>query len=378
VGNLSRSTALLLIVACGGSTEDGRRSDRPVMPAGEAFAGPGGAKPTAVCAPAPGNFDFPGNGCDDDADGRVDASDACDDALPVTGDAQAFVKALDLCKSATDSTWGLVSAKFTRGWNTQQPPDDGQHGILPRFGVNVKPRAGASLGVLSTGFAREFNNEAGNPAGMDGLFQGGRPMTEAGAVPPGYPRPAAGCEIATDVHDVISVELEIKAPTNARGISFDFNFYSGEWPQFVCTRFNDGFAAFLRAKGFGGGVLDNISFDANKNPVSVNNGFFDRCTPNTMTGCQGGPPKTAACPGGEDELAGTGFATRGMYCGTKESSGGGATGWLTSQAPIEPGETFKLDLVIWDTGDAKYDSSVLLDHFTWLQGPTVTKTERPK
>lgn len=279
-----------------------------------------------------------------------------------------------------------MSAKYTRGYNTNTPPAEGQHGILTKFGKIVKPREGISLGVLSTGFAREFDKGDGPgswspldlfPGLSSDAFKGGQQMTGAGAVPPGFPKAAGGCQIATNVHDVSAIELELKAPTNARGVKLDFNFYSGEWPEFVCTRFNDGFGAFLKSKAFNGGVLDNISFDSQSNPVSVNNGFFDRCTPNAQTGCRGNSVKTAACPGGEAELEGTGFGERGKYCAAT-SSAGGATGWLTSQAPIEPGETLSLHLVIWDTGDPSYDSSVLLDNVTWVEGETVTSTERPK
>ena len=37
--------------------------------------------------------------------------------------------------------------------------------------------------------------------------------------------------------------------------------------------------------------------------------------------------------------------------GDKTSTSGGATGWLTSSAPVNAGEQFTLDLIIWDTGD---------------------------
>ena len=208
--------------------------------------------------------------------------------------------------------------------------------------------------------------------------------TNAGKLPDGFPKPAQGCPLDKKVFDTIDVELVIKAPANAKGFSFDFNFYSGEWPGYICTRFNDGFIAYLEAKGFNGGDPDNISFDANNNPVSVNNGFFDRCTPNTTTGCFGSMQTKSACAGGTAELEGTGYAQIGKWCEPyapakdEMSTNGGATGWLTTSAPIEPGETFKLDLVIWDTGDGLLDSSVLLDNFKWTPTKTKVVTERPR
>ena len=116
----------------------------------------------------------------------------------------------------------------------------------------------------------------------------------------------------------------------------------------------------------------------------MNNGFFDRCTPNTITGCLGDSfdtsaiTATAACPGGDSELQGTGFYNLGNYqsaqgldtafmprldgqgafqvpsaCHSRAamSTGGGATGWLTSSAPVTPGETITIQFIVWDTGD---------------------------
>jgi hypothetical protein len=72
-----------------------------------------------------------------------------------------------------------------------------------------------------------------------------------------------------------------------------------------------------------------------------------------------------------------------MWC-LQTSSGGGATGWLTSTAPVTPGETITLEFIIWDTGDNQYDSSVLLDYLTWqpllINGstPVTVPTPSPK
>jgi len=86
--------------------------------------------------------------------------------------------------------------------------------------------------------------------------------------------------------------------------------------------------------------------------VSVNNGFFDVCSP---TGCY-------TCPAGTTALIGTGM----------ESSVGGGTNWLTTDAPIIPGEVITLELMTFDVGDWSWDSNVLIDNFRWnLQTATV-------
>jgi hypothetical protein len=374
---------LALLAACTGQT---RRSGFDPGPGGTLGSGGGkfGGGGTGSCVPNPQHYDIPDNGCDDDGDGTIDNPEACDDRLAESGTAEDFARSMGICTRASEAGYGLVSAAFTRGYGKSNAPENAQHGVLPRFGRVVRPQEGSRLGVLSTGYAQEFNGAPDEPFGGK---NNGKDWTAArsflgladpGALPPGFPKPARGCPIESTVYDVISLKLELKAPRNASGIRFDFNFYSGEWPAFICTNFNDGFIAYLTARGFKGGVGDNISFDGNDNPVSVNNGFFDRCTAGVRTGCLGANQATSTCPAGTEELMGTGFGIEGEWCPGETSVAGGSTGWLTSQAPVEPGETFTLELMIWDTGDGVMDSSVLVDRFTWVEGDVVTITDRPR
>jgi hypothetical protein len=421
-----RTTALVLTLAmssafafaCGSARESG--FDNELKGAGGPGGGNGAGDGTGFgsgdgtgtgtaskpCVPSAANFDVPGNGCDDDGDGKVDNAPACDSALDFSGDAEQFAKAIGVCTKAADKGYGLVSAKFTRGYERNDAPQAEQHGILQKFGSVIKPREGTSLAVLSTGFAREFDGTSGKEpfGGMTSkpgfplpttTFHGkdwynfglGNDGTKKGngTAPPGYPKAAQGCKQFNEVNDVIVAKLEIKAPPNVSGIKFDFNFYSGEWPAYLCSEFNDGFIAVLHSKAFNGGKAENMSFDKDNNPVSVNNGFFDRCTPSMQTGCAPEAEKKgmSTCPGGTNELAGTGFGLEGEWCGSYQggaktkSVNGGSTGWLTSAAPIEPGETFTIEFYIWDTGDAFLDSSVLIDNFTYADGNVVTGTDRP-
>ncbi len=378
---------------------------------GSSGAGDGGCP-----VPSPENYDFPGDGCDDDGNGVADMPTVCDQSLSITGTAEDFAHAIDICQDASPTQWGIVSATYTTGYNGGALPGpgtppancgmtgatstfggDAQHGILPKFGAQM-PRLGSSLGVLSSGWAREWDDTQGASTGPctypptsatdfgAPCFKGFQePMTCIGTAPPGYPKAATGCTVANAVLDAISVTLQIKVPANANGLQFDFAFYSGEWPEYVCTPFNDSFVAWLQSTAFTGnppmsGDL-NISFDAKNNPVSVNNGFFETCTSNAPTGCCanttamgcGAPTGTAACMNGPQGLGGTGFEDEGTYC-QAPSTGGGSTGWLTTKAPVTPGETITLQFIIWDTGDPNWDSSVLVDHFTWQRGPTMTGT----
>jgi hypothetical protein len=53
----------------------------------------------------------------------------------------------------------------------------------------------------------------------------------------------------------------------------------------------------------------------------------------------------------------------------------GATAWLTTSAPVVPGEVVTVDFHIWDTSDTSLDSLVLIDDFQWLIEPTEVVTK---
>jgi hypothetical protein len=227
--------------------------------------------------------------------------------------------------------------------------------------------------VLSSGYARAYDAcvTQADP------FKGGcamDPEDSGSSAPPGYPK-GGGCLAASDVHDASALLLEIKVPANAQGLSFDFDFFSGEWPEWVCTPFNDSFVAWLQSSAFSGSGNDlDISHDDHGDPINVNSAFFQACSPTSArVGCLGNPT-AAFCSLGSGELAGTGFWDPGSHCGQSDS-GGGATGWLTTKAPVTPGETLAIQFIIWDTGDQAYDSSVLLDGWQWEPAtPTVSTT----
>ncbi len=334
-----------------------------------------GAVPT--CNPSPGNYDIPGNNCDDDGDGQTDNAPNCDTNLPATGDAMAFAKAIGLCQTASgpnDTKWGVISAVYANGYQSNAAPVAAQHGILKKFGNKLKARQGGQFGVLSSGYAQEYDQCYGQ-----GPFKGGCGMggSSAGA-PPGYPKAAGSCTVSNVVNDVATVRLKIKVPNNAKGIGFDFNFGSGEWPEFVCTTFNDSYIAWYQSSAFNGGKPENISYQLvgkQQYPINVNSGFFDRCSPSSgLGGCQ---LPSQYCAGGDSELQGTGFYNPGSHCGGATDSGGGMTGWLTTQAPAKPGEVITIEFMVWDTGDDIYDSSVLIDNWQWQAGDTTVGTVRP-
>ena len=58
---------------------------------------------------------------------------------------------------------------------------------------------------------------------------------------PGCPEPNGGLT----AHDPVMLELKVRAPTNAKSFSYRFNFFSAEYPEFLCQDFNDFFVALI-------------------------------------------------------------------------------------------------------------------------------------
>jgi hypothetical protein len=339
----------------------------------------------------PGAFDVSMNNVDEDCSGQVDDEPAgCDTGLPIDGDPIAAARALGICRMAgaaaqgKERTWGLVRAAYVfpdgstasiaRGDNTcgraGEPPNPLQHGILPGFGQVVKPRAGAAMLALSSGIARSGTTTMG----IFGPSPDEAEMCTRSRMPPGFPVSSySTCgdldtpEGASNANDAIALELVIRVPSNAASLSFDFDFYTFEYNEFVCTDYNDAFVALLYSKVPGLPANNNIAFDSQMNPVSVNNGFVEVCRPWRYEGMKGNMPffRDFPCKLGEQELGGTGFREH------------AATGWLQTQTNVVPGEEVTLRFGIWDAGDEVLDSTVLIDNFRWDAKPGSTVTMRP-
>lgn len=288
---------------------------------------------------------------DEDCDGEVDnAPVPCDGSLPID-DAGPYngAAAIGLCKQArNENEWGIVNAQYTRADGTPLTAGTPQHGLQFNFGPNVPPREGSQMLALSSGNSRV----PGQPDACDAPSCFG---LGAGSSPMGFPQNVPGCPTETDINDDIALEITLRAPTNATGFSFDFDFYSFEYPQYVCTAWNDQFVALVDPPPEGS-ILGNVSFDSNTNPVSVNIAFFEVCT---------------GCPLGTAEMDGTGFDSW-------DGLGAGATSWLVTTAPVASGEEFTIRFTIWDTGDTNFDSTVLIDNFQWIaDGGTVSVGTTP-
>jgi hypothetical protein len=285
---------------------------------------------------------------DEDCDGTVDnVAPPCDQGLALTDfDAMSGAKAIDLCAVASrdDRRWGVLAAAYIHG-NGSPAVESPAVGLQGGFGPNVRTQGGARLLALSTGSARL-------PGQADACEDESCSWYGPGSAPPGFPQDNPDCPPSDFINDDIGLELTLRAPTNATGYGFRFKFYTFEYPEWVCEDYNDQFIA-LATPPPPGSYNGNLSFDSAGRPVSVNIAFFDVC--------QG-------CPGGADELGGTGFDPR--Y--------DGGTRWLETRAPVKGGEEITLRFILFDTGDSNLDSTALIDGFFWIAtGGTVAVGTAP-
>jgi hypothetical protein len=151
-------------------------------------------------------------------------------------------------------------------------------------------------------------------------------------------------------YDYGEMRMSGQVPQGASGFSYNFAFFSTEYPVFYKSSFNDMYIAWLQSEIWTG----NVSFDEMGNPISLNAGFLDyKDAPNSYD-C----PAPCTAP----ELQGT--AMQG-HAGTK---------WLSTTAGVVPGEDFIIVFAIFDLSDNILDSVVIIDNFEWNceGGPPLT------
>jgi hypothetical protein len=196
---------------------------------------------------------------------------------------------------------------------------------------------------------------------------------------PGCPKPGG-----SEVYDPIMLTLKIRVPTNASSLSISSYFLSAEYPEYVCTAFNDFFIMLLTSDWMGmpanpkdGNLAFYTAMDGGTFPIGVNlakgTGLFRQCVNGTL-GCAGGNPSTTTSCESQAELVGTGFDEPESACGATNGVVGGGTGWLNTTGNVVPGEVIVLRIAIWDTSDAFYDSVAFIDNFQWKIDPTTPGT----
>jgi hypothetical protein len=304
------------------------------------------------------------DGLDNDCDGHVDNLITCESGLTAGHDPTAshYANAADLCDNPMCPR--IVNAI----WYGPSPANARR--ITGHMGnMNFAPHQGQLMAFLSSGQA---DDNTDTPAyktclGTDynSTFTHPSPLTAAQNT---NPCGQGKDESMVTVHDYTELRMAIKAPVNAGSFTFDFAFFSEEYPVYVCQGFNDTFLAMQISKQYPSSMYPNgyeIAYDSNGHRVNVNNSFFQDCNSAQMTWGYG---YTHTCANPITLLNGTGYEvpinTSGLTtCNGNHGSGG--TDWLKTTSPIQPGEQFQLSWIIFDEADGILDSSVVLDHFRW-------------
>lgn len=338
-------------------TADGLTCGPPVADAdGDGFAtGDGDCCDTDPLV-NPAAFDIAGNGIDEDCSGTPDDEPAGCDTLSSGTTALALATSLGICQTAGGGTdWGLVAAMLERADGT--PYAGGvQARVVTSFGA-IFPLEGNSLVALSTGFAGTPSTPGyvppipGTDHGVAGLPPADYLAAHGGSLP-AVTSCGGPCPTGSGANDSVSLHLTIRVPSNATSLSFSWFFLSSDYETYLCTQYNDFALALLDSTVPGIPADKNIMYDAMGNPVTVSSAFLAVCVPQTCY----------TCPLGTGLLAGTGY-----------SPFGGGTGWITTSAPVVPGETIDLRIMVWDTTDRIYDTVLMIDSFQWgVEAPLAT------
>lgn len=285
----------------------------------------------------PNSIEVNGNGIDDDCDGQIDNVTSCDTGTAGKKNAEDLAHAMGICASKF-----LADAKFVG------PSDPIARNVVSKLGA-VGVKEGDTMAFISSGDASASPGYITDPGTDLSGFSGSNTYPNPYNSLPKPPATGCGMGFPSTVNDYTELELDLIVPYNANSFSFDSQFFSAEYPVYVCTMFNDRFLVVVDDMT---GNPQQIEYDMHMNPVSVNNGFFTICENGTT-------PQTKHCTNPVSEIAGSGYG---------DNHNGGSTGWLTTTAPVSPGDHIKLRFMVFDEGDGILDSAALIDNFQWQTG----------
>ena len=362
---------LSLLPACGASDDGGNADDDGgILTTGpSSSSGSGSGEETMASSSSGNDTDCPPGGCLDvvggdsmGTAGEGTTGGDCDapEHVPCDDTANDIIKAMGLnCPGEP-----IVNATVGGA--------PGASGTLAAFGTTTafSPTEGLRYAVIGSGFVAdlpvaggltECSQDVGAYDPTTNLPAPIVPVNVGGggcAVDPGLigtgdcsnTIQAQFSQAAAGAFDYTEVRFDTTVPAGVTSFSYDFAFFSYEYPVYYDSQYNDIYIGWLESEQWTG----NISFDDNGNPISLNAGFMDFLDAD-VDFPMGSPHPD--CPAGAGctapELHGT--------C----MQGHGGTRWLSTQASVTPGENITVVFAIMDLGDSVLDSYAFLDNFQW-------------
>jgi hypothetical protein len=350
----------------GGTPTEGGGSDDPEQTTGDGGTDPGGTgdEDDAHSDSGP-KFDLEPGMAEGSAEG-----DGCE-----TEDCECTIPDHVPCDGASNDLFHAVGLNCAGELQVQSSTmgPAGAMGVRTSFGGNgtFAPREGNKYAVLGSGLVADLDNET--PGGDSNSFPEHCNDDLGGNDPGGtLPAPLRTNDVGGDcianpgllgtgdcsntingqfsqggsANDYVEMRFELDVPPDVVSFSYDFAFFSVEYPDYYGSQFNDMYVGWLESELWTG----NISFDAQGNPISLNAGFLDFRDDGANL-----PEFDNTC--------------------MKQHAG---TSWLTTTAGVAPGEHITVVFAIFDLSDSILDSYVFIDDFQWGCEPTGEPMTEPQ
>ena len=228
---------------------------------------------------------------------------------------------------------------------------DGPTGAIGYF-KGGSPSVGLEEGIiLTTGRVETAGAQYGvnSPSNLNAVFDNGSTVVD-----PNLAQASSGDPTQTgDIYNVSRYTITF-VPKGDR-VKFRYVFASEEYPEFVCSQYNDIFGFFIEGPGIAGpyaNAAENIALVPGTNlPVSINT-----INPGTH-GAQGAPN---GCDPPDGSLAYTAYYVDNSAAGSLPVFDGMTT-VLTAEASVIPCQTYTMQLSLGDVNDETYDTGVFLE-----------------
>ena len=147
-------------------------------------------------------------------------------------------------------------------------------------------------------------------------------------------------------------------------VRFRFVFGSEEYPEFVCSGFNDAFGFFLSGPGISGAFTNGA-----ENLALVPGGSIPIAINTVNAGVPGGAYPAATCAAADPNW----IANSQYYVNNTGTTivYDGFTTVLTAKRFVQCGQTYHIKMAIGDAGDSAYDSAVFLEAGSFTSTPFI-------